>query len=241
MFGFKRKKADVLDHWIGFADNFETSALDFYAAIEKELKQREVPGLEMNRVEFAEGGLLSDKRTYLRMIRERLVFDVCAAPFGTGYFFSCRFAEIPAVVRLWQILVLFITLYFISQVSLYVFFRVFGLSGLILWPFALLAALIFAIYLLRNAVALGLKNLDATLIKTPVIGAVYEAWFRKETYHREDTRLMYLITVAGLVKHHAAEVTAAKGVKLVQQYERAPILGDLYKPISPRAEQEQDG
>jgi hypothetical protein len=137
--------------------------------------------------------------------------------------------------------VLFIGLYFISQVSFYVFYRVFGLFGLILWPFALLAVLIFAIYFMRNAVALGLKDLDTALIKTPVIGAVYEAWFRKETYYREDTRLMYLVTVAGIVKHHAAEVTAAKGVKLVRQYERAPILGDLYKPVFPRAGLERDG
>src|ERR1041385_2608671 len=122
MFSFSKKKADVFTHWYTLVPGFTTSAQDFYETIEEELKHRQVPSLKMSRIDFAEGGMLSDKRTYLRMIRERLVFDICAAPFGTGYFFSCRFAEIPAVVRLWQILVLFITLYFISQVSLYVFF-----------------------------------------------------------------------------------------------------------------------
>src|ERR1700694_3829827 len=107
MFGlFARKKADVLSHWYSLVPGFAATTKDFYEAVETELKERQVPGLEIFRVEFAEGGLLSGSREYLRMARERLVFDVCAAPFATSYFFSCRFAEIPAVVQLWQLLVL---------------------------------------------------------------------------------------------------------------------------------------
>ena len=102
---FKSKKAEVLEHWIAFAQGFQLSSSEFYDSVERELKTMEVPGLEMGRVEFAEGSILSDKRTYLRMVRERLVFDVCAAPFGKTYFFSCRFAEIPAVIHLWQLIV----------------------------------------------------------------------------------------------------------------------------------------
>jgi hypothetical protein len=241
MFGFKRNKADVLDHWIGFADNFQTSALEFYAAIEEQLKLRKVPGLEMNRVEFAEGGALSGKRTYLRMLRERLVFDVCAAPFGTSYFFSCRFAEIPAVVQLWQVLLLLGVLSFFGLASFYMFTRVFGAFSVILWPLASLTTLIVLIYLLRNLVALGLKDLDASLIKTPFLGPIYEAWFRKETYYRQDTRLMYLEVVSRIVRTLAEDATAAKGVKLVRQYEQTPILGELYKPVPPRGGTEPAG
>ena len=32
----------------------------------------------------------------------------------------------------------------------------------------------------------------------------------------------------------AEEITAEKGAKLVQQYQCSPILGELYKPITPR-------
>ena len=106
MFGlFGKKQQDAIDHWYALIPGFNTSAKDFYAAIEKELKDRQVPGLDIFYVDFAEGGILSNKREYLRMTRERLVFDICAAPFGTSYFFSCRFAEIPAVIQLWQLLV----------------------------------------------------------------------------------------------------------------------------------------
>src|SRR5690242_20150917 len=108
MFGFSRKKGEVISHWYSLIPSFNTSTKEFYDAVEKELKERQLPGLDLFHVEFAEGGVLSAKREYLRMTRERLIFDVCAAPFGTGYFFSCRFAEIPAVIQPWQLIVLFL-------------------------------------------------------------------------------------------------------------------------------------
>jgi hypothetical protein len=79
---------------------------------------------------------------------------------------------------------------------------------------------------------MGLKDLDNTLLNTPVIGPIYESWFRKESYYRHDTRLMYLEIVSAVVKKHAEDAVAAKGVKLVRQYEQAPILGELYKPAA---------
>lgn len=105
MFGFSKSKptAEFLDHWYALVPSFTTSSKEFYAAVENELQERQVPGLEIHHVDFAEGGVLSQKREYLRMTRERLVFDICAAPFGTSYFFSCRFAEIPATVKLWEL------------------------------------------------------------------------------------------------------------------------------------------
>lgn len=106
MFGFSKKKGEVVSHWYALIPGFNTSTKEFYDAVEQELKARQVPGLDLFHVDFAEGGALSAKREYLRMTRERLIFDVCASPFGTAYFFSCRFAEIPAVVELWQLIVL---------------------------------------------------------------------------------------------------------------------------------------
>lgn len=221
--GFEKQQADVIDHWYSLVPGFTTSAKEFYTAIEDELKQRQVPGLEIFHVDFAEGGALSQKREYLRMTRERLVFDICAAPFGTAHFFSCRFAEIPAVIRLWQLLVVLVGT-FLSLVLAVRFL------GLILGPVALVAGFIFLIYTLRNAVGLGLKNLDAALIKSPVFGPIYENWFRKDTYYRHDTRLMYCDTVNTVVKAKVEETTGAKGIKLIRFNEYSPILSELYKP-----------
>jgi hypothetical protein len=187
------------------------------------LNEQKVPGLEISRVDFAEGGLLSDKRTYLRMTRERLVFDICAAPFGINYFYSCRFAELPVKVSLLAIAILLFAALFLFGWAVRSF-------GLFLTIFLGAGVLGFGIYALRNLVSLGLADLDATLLKLPLFGPVYERFFRKETYYREDTRLMYLTVVEGVVKKLVEQETAAKGVKLLTQYEYGPILGELYKP-----------
>jgi hypothetical protein len=231
MFGlFENSKADVIDHWYALVPGFNSSTKEFYEAVEKELKERQVPGLEIFHVDFAEGGIMSNKREYLRMTRERLVFDICAAPFGTAYFFSCRFAEIPAFVKLWEFLLFFFGLFFAAFLGLVIVSKILGPLGFMLFPFLLLASLVAAIYVMRNAVAMGLKDLDASLIKMPVIGPIYEAWFRKETYYRHDTRLMYCDTVNAVVKAKVEETTGAKGIKLVRYMENCPLLSELYKP-----------
>src|ERR1039458_10075681 len=138
MFGlFEKSKADVIDHWYALIPGFNSSTKEFYEAVEKELKERQVPGLEIFHVDFAEGGALSNKREYLRMTRERLVFDICAAQFGTAYFFSCRFAEIPAVVKLGEFLLLLIGLCAVGFWGLVIFSKVLGFLGIILFPFFL--------------------------------------------------------------------------------------------------------
>jgi hypothetical protein len=226
MFGlFSNKQADVIDHWYALIPGFNVSTKEFYEAIEKELKDRDVPGLEIFHVDFAEGGVMSQKREYLRMTRERLVFDICAAPFGKAYFFSCRFAEIPTVIRLWQLLVVLVAAFMIVALA-------FKFLGIILGVIVLLAGFVFLIYTLRNAVAMGLRNLDATLIQSPVVGPIYENWFRKETYYRQDTRLMYRDTVNDVVKAMVEETIGAKGIKLIKFNEYSPILGELYKPTT---------
>src|ERR1039457_6470683 len=230
MFGFFKSKADVIDHWYALVPGFNSSTKDFYEAVEKELKEREVPGLEIFHVDFAEGGIASNKREYLRMTRERLVFDVCAAPFGKAYFFSCRFADIPIAVKLWEFLLLLLALCAVAFWGWIIFGKILGLVGLMLFPFLFLVSFVAAIYIMRNALAMGLKDLDASLIKTPIIGPIYEAWFRKETYYRQDTRLMYCDTVNAVVKAKVEESTGAKGIKLIRYMENCPFLNELYKP-----------
>jgi hypothetical protein len=227
IFGFENKKGDILGHWIAFHDNFSFSPQEFYDAIEKELQSRKIPGMEISHEEFAEGGLLSDKRIYLRLFRERLALYTCAAPFGSGYFFSCRTVYVPALVRLWHI------------IAALVFFNIVG--DLLMKPlgitFATVAmiALMFALAgVLRNAAASALPDLDTLLLKIPVVATIYEDWFRADTYYRHDTRLIYLQRIPEIIKELAEDITAAKGARLEQQYQLQPILGELYKRVPPR-------
>jgi len=234
MFGLSSpERAEVLSHWYTPVPNFNASADEFYGAIEAELREQKVPGLEIIRVEFSEGSVLSDKRTYLRMTRERLVFDVCAAPFGSNYFYSCRFAEFPVNVS-------FLALAILLGGGLFIFYEAVQLLGFINTCLLGTAILAFGIYALRNLVSLGLADVDAALLKLPLFGPVYQRFFRKETYYREDTRLMYLTIVEGVVKLLVEQETGAKGIKLLTQWEYGPILGELYKPspLRPRNQSE---
>jgi hypothetical protein len=225
MFRFLKKPAEVIDHWYVLVPNFNLSTKEFYADIEAELKMREVPSLEIAHVDFAEGGLASAKREYLRLNRERLVFDVCAAPFGTAYFFSCRFAEIPSTIKLWQLMLMIIPPFFIACLSWH-------FAGLVMGSIILIAIFGIIAYTLRNAVAMGLRDLDAYLMKDPMFGPTYERFFRKETYYRHDTRLMYCDIVNAVVKAKVEEASGAKGIKLIKFNEYSPIWGELYKPIT---------
>jgi hypothetical protein len=219
IFGFENRRGEVLDGWIYSAEGIALEPSEFYSTIEKQLEAQKFPSVEISRVEFAEGGLLSNQRQYLRLMRERFAIDTCAAPFGGHFFFSCRFVHTPALVRLWHIVTA-------------IFF--FGLVGaLLIKPLGVAFAVVAVIGLLF-AVADVLRNagtftdLDALLLKLPVISTIYEDWFRLETYYREDTRTLYKSILPELIRKAAEEVAAAKGLKLVRQKPSAPILNDLY-------------
>jgi hypothetical protein len=219
IFGFENVRGEILDGWIYSAENFTLDPSEFYSSIEKQLAAQKFPSVAVSRVEFAEGGLLSSQRQYLRFMRERFAIDACAAPFGGHFFFSCRFVHVPALVRLWHIVA---TVFF------------FGLVGALLvkplgFTFALVAviALMFAVAgVLRNAGTF--TELDALLLRLPVVSTIYEDWFRPETYYRVDTRTLYKSILPELIRKAAEDIVAAKGIKLVRQDPSAPILKDLY-------------
>ncbi len=227
IFGFKNTKGEILDHWIAFLDDFNFSPGEFYSAIEAELEARKIPGLSIAKEEFREGGALSDKRIYLRLFRERLAMYTCAAPFGAGYFFSCRTVYVPALVRLWHILASLFAIWVIWICLMMPLGLVYGTYATITLVFALGAVF-------RNAASAAFADVDALLLRIPVVATIYEDWFRVDTYYRVDTRMIYLQRLPALIRELAEEITAAKGAKLEKQYERAPILGELYKPVAVR-------
>lgn len=230
MFPFSRKKADVLKHWIAFIDSFETSPLEFYDTVAKKLTVKQIPSMEITRLELPEGGLLSENRIYLRMLRERLVFDVCAAKFGTGFFFSCRSSEIPVAVSLWSVLIL-LGLTAAAAIASFTYLYQ-STRSVVASVVIIVAALALCVFLLRSIANFGFHNLDTLLCRIPVFGSVYERFFRKETYYRIDSRLCYVDIVPRIVKQVAEDIAASNGVRLERQFEHAPILGELYRPVS---------
>jgi len=216
------RKAAVYSHWGTLMPDCHFSTKDFYSTLETAIRAKEWPGADIFRLEYAEAGLLSHKREYFRVIRGRQVFDVCAATFGKDYFFSVREAEIPVVVSLRAFLVVMLAVPLAFGLCL-------EFLGLVAGSFAMLFLVIFAVWFLFNILKLGLTKVDSLLIKLPVVGAVYEAWFRRDTYFQQDTRLVFLQSVTELVKKLVEDTTSEKGVKYLNCFESQPILDDLYK------------
>ena len=224
VFGFKNNRGEILDEWIYSAEGLSLTGPEFYESVEKRVEGQKIPDLVVSRVEFAQGGLMSSQRQYLRLMRERLAIDTCAAPFGTHFFFSCRTVYVPALVRLWHLLALYSLFGFIGGLLVILLGVPFGIIATITLPFAIVA-------MFRNASASPFADLDTLLLKIPVVATVYENWFRVETYYRVDTRTLYRNILPDLIRAAAEEVSAAKGVKLVRQSPSAPVFQELHSPV----------
>jgi hypothetical protein len=167
-------------------------------------------------------------------MRERLAIDACAAPFGNIFFFSCRTVYVPALVRLWHI---FAALVFLNVTGALLIIPL-GLTFAVIAQIALLFALV---GVLRNAGTSAFNDLDALLLKIPVISTIYENWFRVDTYYREDTRTLYVKMLPKFIQDAAEEICAAKGTKLVRQHQFPPILRELFQPLPPNKEEIKQG
>jgi len=215
--------ATVISHWHHPVENFQTSAIEFYAAVEQALQPRQIPDYTVSRIDWREGGVLTARREYLRIKRGKLAFDLCAAPFGTGFFFSWWLAELPPThALLWAILICFLGLGFIGGMV-----AEFGFSGLF-WGIVLgVGALWLAGYLLREG-HLGTEVEDMVLA-IPFFGALYEKFFKPSTYYKVDTALMFQSVVHTAVLEVVDQLMSAKGARPLTELERKPIMREFYQ------------
>lgn len=224
-------------------DGQHFSALEFYDQVEADLKARRVPRLRSQRVAFHEGSRLSDKRIYLRLARERFSFEVCAAPFGTGYFFSLRYIVIPRGGWIALLLLLTAVNLALGLLFLLVNHLLFHASGWLWIGLGIVNVAALAIVIVRNAQqdaanppdpedrddpVQEMPDFDAILLSLPVIGDWWER-VRRETYYRYDTRLMFQTIVSEIVEHRVNELVAAKGVKLLRPSFDEASMRDFFR------------
>jgi len=216
------KDANVISHWHHPIENFQTSTVGFYAAVETALKPRQIPDYEVSRIDWREGGLLTARREYLRIRRGKLAFDLCAAPFGTGFFFSWWLAELPpSFAILWALLICFVILSLIGGLA-----TVYGFSGLF-WGIVLSVGLAWLVgYLLREG-HFGTEVEDIVLA-IPFFGALYERIFKPSTYYKIDTTLMFQSVVHTAVLEVVDQVLSSKGARPLTELERKPIMREFY-------------
>jgi hypothetical protein len=217
------KDANVISHWHHPIENFQTSTMEFYTAVEQALKPREVPDYSVSRIDWREGGVLTARREYLRIGHGKLAFDLCAAPFGTGFFFSWWLAELPPThALLWALLIGFLGLIFIGGMMV-----VYGLSGLF-WGIILGIGVLFLVGFLLKEGQLG-SEVEAIVLSIPILGALYERFFQPSTYYKTDTTLMFQSVVHTAVLEVVDQVISAKGARPLTELERKPIMREFYQ------------
>lgn len=88
-----RKVVAVLSHWHKLFEGFQESPEQIYSQMEQAIERRKIPDVKISRISYPEAGVLSARREYLRVQRMDHIFDICAAPFGTGFFVSWWLGE----------------------------------------------------------------------------------------------------------------------------------------------------
>jgi hypothetical protein len=186
------QSVEVISHWHQSVDGLSTSTLEYYAAVEKALREKDVADLHIERVTASESGILSAKREYLRVRYGRLMFDICGAPFGKDFFFSWWLVKrTPGFAAIWGCAALIgvpiIGLGFIASMGLF--------QG------TLVALVVFAVgaAVVRATFADGWSAIEDSILVMPVIGFLYGKFVKPVTYYSEDTRLMFENTVHRVV------------------------------------------
>lgn len=204
MFGLIRKRKQFIFYqWYVPLLDFSSNTGEFYTAVEAELKKRQVPALRVERIKFRQAGWFSENHEYLRLGHERLAFDFGSAQCGTSWWFSARAAVLPRRFTKLELILAFLG--FGSFCLLYLL--LFGMTlGSIVLGVTLLAFLV--LFWLGRA----WSGLDECLMWMPVVGAFYEGFFRRETYHRQDQRRMIADIVMIVGRAKVREFCALGGV-----------------------------
>jgi hypothetical protein len=211
----------VVSHWSTLLENLQASPLEFYKSVEAAMERRQIPQMKNDRVDYKEAGLFSAKREYLQVGREKFIFDICGAPFGTGFFVSWWLAEAkPKLNPFLKVLAVFGMLL---------------LTGLILNMFGFMWGIgITVVGVLGSLAGISVMSTDGELDDgivraLPIIGWIYERFFKPATYYRIDTMLMFQKAVHNAVLEVIDAMTTANGLRALAESERKPIMPEFYQ------------
>jgi len=190
--------AEVLSHWHYSLEDFNTSALDFYGAVEASLRAKQAP-IKPERTEYRESGVLSDKREYLRVSYGRYSFDISAFPFGKDFTFSWWLVR-----RLPESSLLFGCFGIIAVPFLYFLFA--KIFGVVLGFVASLLLIGVALALsLNGTTELGIMIEDA-IMSLPVLGWLYRRYIRPITYYSVDSQVAFEEAIHRIVLAHVGSL-----------------------------------
>jgi hypothetical protein len=85
---FKKRGIEVFSNWYYSVQGLAITPSEFYSRLEENLTARRIPKCQITMYQWREGGWFSGSRIYLRVRRQKLLFDICGAPFGSTFFFA---------------------------------------------------------------------------------------------------------------------------------------------------------
>ena len=232
--GRQPHQSEILEHEVTLYKGLQFSPQEFYARVEKALKDRQIPDIVIERVDWPEGGVLSPKREYLRASREHVVFDICAAPFGTGFFISTWFdvrppnLGLPAVLLFIAMLIAGADALTLSPYGLHhLMMKVFQVSRFGAALLVLIGFFVVIVHLIRTA-RLRQADVDAVFLRIPGVDWVYLNFLRRITFYRVDQHACFLADVRDVMAQVVAEVTDCKGIQPPSDSIKKPILKKMY-------------
>ncbi len=211
------KRNIVLRHWDRHFKGVKCNPTEFYQRLATRLEERGVPEMMTGPIFLKQAGPMSPRRMYLRMQRERLVFEICGLPFADGMFFSERVFDRrrPAGILEFLIVMVFGFGLFMGVW----FFLPF------LWAFVITTGAFALLWSLMRLGALdAVGSLDRILSDLPVIGPIHELLFHPDTYHRQDTMNAYQEVVRDVLMSVIDEITKEQGIRPMTEEERRPYL-----------------
>jgi hypothetical protein len=200
----------VLSHWHTLFEDFSTSSLDFYAAVEAAVRERKLPEISVSRERFSEGGIGTPEREYLRIKRNRIAFDICSAPYGGGHFFSWWLARVPPRFGVFT--------------AIGIFLAATGLTWILYLMLGWMLPDGFMGYLIKVpfVVQEGMLADEEGVMLLPIIGRLYVFIFNPLTYYRLDNALMFRDSVRNAVNEVINDLREQKGLRLLGDEDLRP-------------------
>ena len=239
----RERQARQLDYKQNLVENFNCSPREFYALLGENLEKRRIPGLQADLVLMNESVGGSSKRLYLKIARERLAYYICAAPYGSGFFFSWRLVDERKFAKWYHLFGAFWVLSIVSDVLTRIITgHAFLTLDLTVWEafsirswvsLGMLAVLITAVWsIMRIAAIPGSERLANIIEKIPLFGPIFERFYRPDTYYREDTQKMYQKAFDSAVSESISAVTTPQGTRHPGARGSSPVLEELH-PLRP--------
>lgn len=187
---------------------------------------RKRAGLALN---YKEGGLASANRLYFRTQRGKFAFDICAAPFGTGFFVSwwlteppLRFGFLYTLAFLFGVMIAFDMAFAIGAAIGAAANGYF--TGILFGGCCALFGVSAFLWLIGSGIRQGTIAGESTVLAMPLVGRVYERIFAPPTFYAVDTALMFRDAVHKAVLEVVDGMTANKGLRALSEDERKPIM-----------------